>query len=130
MASCHLQKPGRLSYLPATLNPKAAIRIGRASLEPCFWEGLGVYPEACRSPVNALSESIVVLARSEDGVEFAGQTPGLVNLLFLLITPAEQPDAQMVLLSEIASIAGNADERRRLNEVTSASEVAEILTMT
>jgi mannitol/fructose-specific phosphotransferase system IIA component (Ntr-type) len=53
----------------------------------------------------------------------------LANLLFLLITPAEQPDAQVLLLSQIASIAGNADKRRRLNEATSASDVAEILTM-
>jgi hypothetical protein len=32
-------------------------------------------------------------------------------------------------LSQFASIAGNADKRRRLNEASSASEVAEILTM-
>ena len=89
--------------------------------------GAGVAIPHARCP--GLSGPIVVFARSEDGVEFGGQTPGLANLLFLLITPAEQPDAQVLLLSQIASIAGNADKRRRLNEATSASDVAEILTM-
>lgn len=90
--------------------------------------GAGVAIPHARCP--GLSEPVVVFGRSEGGVEFAGQTPGLANLLFLLITPAEQPEIQVLLLSQIASIAGNADKRRRLSEASSASDVAEIVTMT
>jgi mannitol/fructose-specific phosphotransferase system IIA component (Ntr-type) len=77
--------------------------------------------------VSRLERPIVVFARSEKGVEFDGPTPGLANLLFLLVTPAEEPDLQVLLLSEVARIAGQPDTQRRLNQAMSPPEIAEIL---
>jgi mannitol/fructose-specific phosphotransferase system IIA component (Ntr-type)/voltage-gated potassium channel Kch len=77
--------------------------------------------------IPGLERPIVVFARSAEGVEFDGPTPGLAKILFLLVTPAEEPDVQVLLLSEIARIAGQSEMRQRLNQATSAAEIAEIL---
>lgn len=69
----------------------------------------------------------MVFGRSTDGIIFEGQSPDRVHLLFLLITPTEQPDLQVLLLSQIARLAGNRETLRRLREVASASELSEIL---
>jgi mannitol/fructose-specific phosphotransferase system IIA component (Ntr-type)/voltage-gated potassium channel Kch len=79
--------------------------------------------------VSGLERPIVVFARSEKGVEFSGPTPGLANMLFLLVTPTEEPDLQVLLLSEVARIAGQADTQLRLHQATSPPEIAEIPTV-
>lgn len=73
-----------------------------------------------------LESPLVVFGRSAEGVAFDRQASEQVHLIFLLITPAERPDLQVLLLSQIASIAGNAEKRRSLS-VASASEISDIL---
>ncbi|MBN9524477.1 PTS sugar transporter subunit IIA, partial [bacterium] len=50
-----------------------------------------------------------------------------VYLVFLLVTPAEQPNLQVVLLGEVAKAAGDADTRDRLRAAATATEVREVL---
>jgi mannitol/fructose-specific phosphotransferase system IIA component (Ntr-type) len=87
--------------------------------------GFGVAIPHARCP--NLDCPLVVFARSRDGVIFDGQSSDPVHLLFLLITPAEQPDIQVLLLSQIARAAGNPETRKRLREAASAHDVGEIL---
>jgi mannitol/fructose-specific phosphotransferase system IIA component (Ntr-type) len=69
----------------------------------------------------------VLFGRSEKGVVFDRQLTEPVYLIFLLVTPAEQPNLQVMLLSEVARLAGDAEKRGRLREATTVEEVVEVL---
>jgi mannitol/fructose-specific phosphotransferase system IIA component (Ntr-type) len=88
--------------------------------------GFGVAIPHARCP--RLAAPVVVFGRSLGGVVFDRSSTEPVQLIFLLITPVEQPDVQVLLLSQLASAAGNPDVRRRLIEANSADEVHAILT--
>ncbi|MFO0946256.1 MAG: PTS sugar transporter subunit IIA [Planctomycetota bacterium] len=90
--------------------------------------GFGVAIPHARCP--RLSKPLVVFARSTEGLVFGRQSSDLVRLIFLLVTPAEQPDIQVILLSQIASLAAEPDTRNRLLEAASSSEISNILTAT
>lgn len=74
-----------------------------------------------------LATPLVVFGRSKDGVVFGGQSPERVHLIFLLITPAEQPDLQVLLLSQIARAVGNPEKRQSLSTASSAAEIGDVL---
>ncbi len=87
--------------------------------------GLGVAVPHARCP--GLREPIVVFGRSAGGVVFDSPEAAPVYLVFLLVTPAEQPNLQVVLLGEVAKAAGDADTRDRLRTAATATEVREVL---
>ena len=90
--------------------------------------GLGVAIPHARCP--GLANPLVVFGRSADGVVFDRQSSDLVHLIFLLVTPAEQPNLQVLLLGQVARVAGDPEKRRRLRAAASPSEIGEILMTT
>jgi mannitol/fructose-specific phosphotransferase system IIA component (Ntr-type) len=86
--------------------------------------GVGIPHARC----PGLAKPLVVFGRSTEGIDFGDQSSELVHLVFLLVTPADQPDTQVHLLSLIAGVAGQADKRRRLLEAESVDQITDILT--
>jgi mannitol/fructose-specific phosphotransferase system IIA component (Ntr-type)/voltage-gated potassium channel Kch/predicted transcriptional regulator len=74
-----------------------------------------------------LAAPLVVLGRSPAGVVFSTDATEVVRLLFLLITPAEQPETQLALLGQLARIAGTDASRDELLHAASPADVLEIL---
>ncbi len=70
---------------------------------------------------------LVVFARSMEGVAFDPYSLEPVHLIFLVITPAEHPNLQINLLSQISKIVRDSEYRRRLYAVSSPLDVNEIL---
>jgi mannitol/fructose-specific phosphotransferase system IIA component (Ntr-type)/CBS domain-containing protein len=87
--------------------------------------GCGIAIPHARCP--ALGAPLVVFGRSEKGVLFGEPSPERVHLIFLLLTPADQPDLQVHLLGQIARLAGNSEHLGRLRAASTASEIGEIL---
>ncbi|MCZ2344114.1 MAG: cation:proton antiporter [Bacteroidales bacterium] len=87
--------------------------------------GHGIAVPHARCP--GLSRSLVVLGRSHTGINFDATSSEPVQLVFLLVTPTDQPTAQVHLLAQVAKIVGDADKRQRLLVATSATEIAAIL---
>jgi len=87
--------------------------------------GNGVAIPHARCP--GLSAPLVVFGRSTDGVVFSPTSTELVRLVFLLVTPAEQPEAQLALLAQLAKIAGTDAGRSALLRATFPGDVAAIL---
>jgi CPA2 family monovalent cation:H+ antiporter-2 len=86
--------------------------------------GNGVAIPHARCP--NLPHPMLIFGRSEEGLPGpAGQQP--VHILFLLITPSEQPEAQLSLLAQIAGKCRDADTRDQLIHARSPADVAEIL---
>jgi monovalent cation:H+ antiporter-2, CPA2 family len=87
--------------------------------------GCGVAIPHARVP--GLTRSMVVFGKSVDGVLFNPNSSEIVKLVFLLVTPEDEPDVQVMLLSQLASLAGSSEIRDRLERATSAPEVMEIV---
>jgi mannitol/fructose-specific phosphotransferase system IIA component (Ntr-type) len=50
-----------------------------------------------------------------------------VHLVFLLVTPAEEPEVQVLLLSQLASLAGRPEIRHQLRDAATVTEVVSII---
>jgi CPA2 family monovalent cation:H+ antiporter-2 len=74
-----------------------------------------------------LSAPVLVFGRSAEGILFTPESAELVCLVFLLVTPSDQPDLQLSLLAQLSRIAGDAKARERLRRASSAPEVIDIL---
>jgi mannitol/fructose-specific phosphotransferase system IIA component (Ntr-type) len=74
-----------------------------------------------------LASPLVVFGRSMQGIAFDGQSKEPVHFVFLLVTPIDQPDLQVHLLSQVASFAGNPENLRRLRMVSSATEIGQVM---
>ena len=87
--------------------------------------GNGVAIPHARCP--EIATPIVVLGRSEGGLVFSPSAPEPVRLVFLLITPSEQPEAQLALLRQLAGICREQSGRDALMGASSAGEVVSAL---
>jgi mannitol/fructose-specific phosphotransferase system IIA component (Ntr-type) len=75
-----------------------------------------------------LSRALVIVGRSLEGVLFSRSSDDdLVHLVFLFVTPLEQPRLQLDLLAQLARIAGDAEARDRLLNATTDFEILDIL---
>ncbi|HVL13193.1 MAG TPA: cation:proton antiporter [Gemmata sp.] len=87
--------------------------------------GHGVAVPHARCP--GLAHPLVVFGRSAEGVVFDPESADLVHLIFLLVTPAEQPAFQVLLLAQVARVAGDPEKRHRLRTAASPDDVAGVL---
>jgi mannitol/fructose-specific phosphotransferase system IIA component (Ntr-type)/voltage-gated potassium channel Kch len=87
--------------------------------------GVGVAFPHARSP--SLTAPILALGRSSLGVPFSEAAAEPVRLIFLLLTPEDQLDLHLSLLSQLARLARDADARERLGHAKSRQEILEIL---
>lgn len=87
--------------------------------------GFGVAIPHARCP--ELPGPVVVFGRSRAGIPFGAPGEEPVDLVFLLVTPASQPDLQVQLLSRIAAVAGDARRREELRRAGSCDEVLRLL---
>lgn len=77
--------------------------------------------------VSGLQAPIVVFGRSVEGVMFSPASQELVHLVFLLVTPSEQPEAQLALLSQLAAVCQELTAREALTNARSPTDVLAIL---
>lgn len=87
--------------------------------------GLGVAIPHARCP--GLAAPLVVFGRSADGVVFDRPSGDLVHMIFLLVTPAEQPTLHVQLLGQVAQVAGDPEKRRRLLTAATPAAVGAVL---
>jgi mannitol/fructose-specific phosphotransferase system IIA component (Ntr-type) len=102
----------------------AALAVAREELVPTDI-GQGVAIPHARCP--RLKSPILVLGRSEDGIAFSPSSNEPDRLVFLLVTPVEQPNLQVFCLAQLASLARSEFIRERLSRAQSAAEVVEII---
>jgi len=74
-----------------------------------------------------LAKPTVILARSHDGVDFDAADGQNARLIFLLLTPTDQPETQLELLSLVAKTFDSDITRARCLAATSATELRAVL---
>jgi Kef-type K+ transport system membrane component KefB len=77
--------------------------------------------------MSNLKRSLVVLGCSRQALEWNSADGKPVQLIFLVITPRENPSIQLQLLRGISCSVANSDVRAKLIQADSAPEVMEIL---
>jgi len=79
--------------------------------------------------LDDLSKPTVIIARSNTGVDFDAPDGQLARLIFLLLTPTDQPSTQLELLSLVAKTFDTADTRARCLQVKSPTEFRAVLNL-
>ena len=79
--------------------------------------------------LDNLSKPTVIVARSSRGVDFDAPDGMLARLIFLLLTPTDQPASQLELLALVAKTYESADTRARCLQVKSATEFRAVLNL-
>lgn len=87
--------------------------------------GHGVAIPHARCP--KLQNPVLIFGRSTEGIAFSPRSIEPVTLVFLLVTPLEQPNLQVFLLTQLASLARSEFVRERLYRAETADEVTEII---
>ncbi len=87
--------------------------------------GNGIAIPHARCP--GLESPLVVIGQSREGVIYSGPESTPVHLIFLIITPAECPDTQLALLSQLARIARNESLRTALFKAVSPVDLLSLL---
>ncbi len=117
--------------LPSDMLPASADIAGLAlsrEREISTDVGFGVAIPHARCP-NLVSP-LLAFGRSRDGVIFGSRSTEPIRLIFLLVTPAAQPDLQVSLLGRVASVVGTSSVRQRLQSAGTAAEVIAIIAET
>ncbi len=109
--------------LPAGLNV-ANLALARERQLPTDL-GNGVAIPHARCP--GLSQTIMVVGRSAEGIVFQPSNATPVRLVFLLVTPAERPQAQVFFLQQLALVAASELVRERIARVSTAAEIIQII---
>jgi CBS domain containing-hemolysin-like protein/mannitol/fructose-specific phosphotransferase system IIA component (Ntr-type) len=111
--------------LPSGLNVNVAnLALARERQLPTDL-GNGVAIPHARCP--GLSQTIMVVGRSAEGIVFQPSNATPVRLIFLLVTPAERPQAQVFFLQQLALVAASELVRERIARVSTAAEVIQII---
>jgi CBS domain containing-hemolysin-like protein len=87
--------------------------------------GHGVAVPHARCP--GLTRPLIAFGRSSEGILFGERNPEPVQLIFLIVSPAERPNVQVFLLGQLASVARSEFVRERLIRAQSPQEVVEII---
>jgi mannitol/fructose-specific phosphotransferase system IIA component (Ntr-type) len=74
-----------------------------------------------------LSAPLIVVARSSKGIVFSSSSSDPVRLVFLLVTPFDEPDLQLSMLAQLARLAGDVATREKLLKASSTDEIIEII---
>jgi len=87
--------------------------------------GVGVALPHARCP--HLKHPVVMVGKSAEGVLFSPDAAEKVRLVFLLVTPLEQPSMQLFLLAQLARVAGDHATREKLFATQTEEEMLEVL---
>lgn len=86
-------------------------------------EGVSIPHARCPN----LAKAILVVGRSEEGIQYDSPSAQRVRLVFLLVTPAERPQIQVFFLSQLANVAASELVRERISRADDVDEVIEII---
>jgi mannitol/fructose-specific phosphotransferase system IIA component (Ntr-type) len=84
--------------------------------------GIGDQVAVPHARLSEVQKSSVVIGISEEGIDFNAYDGKPAHLIFLILTPLSDPDAQIQLLCEISSIFQQRDIREEILHSTSFSE--------
>jgi len=77
--------------------------------------------------LSGINEIVVAIARFNEGVDFHSPDGKPVRLMFVVVSPPDQPAAHLQVLSQIARVLKRKDVRRRLLEADDAAGIVQVI---
>jgi len=77
--------------------------------------------------IQGLNRIAIALIRLKSGVDFGGKDSVPVSILFVVLSPPDQPAAHLQVLSQIARVLKRADLRTELLAVEDREAVADVI---
>jgi len=77
--------------------------------------------------LSGINEIVVAVARFDDGVDFHAPDGRPVRLMFVVLSPPDQPAAHLQVLSQIARVLKRKEVRRRLLDAEDAAALAKVI---
>ncbi len=77
--------------------------------------------------LQGINEIVVAVARFDQGIDFHAPDGRPVRLMFVVLSPPDQPAAHLQVLSQIARVLKRKDVRRRLMEAEDAVALAKVI---
>lgn len=112
--------------LPAGIDAEALAQLVFAREEEISTDlGNGIALPHARC--EGLSAPVAVIGRSHEGIAFSEGTKGDVRLFFLIVTPADRPEAHLAMLSQVARLVGDEAKREALLAATTPVGFLELI---
>lgn len=89
--------------------------------------GLGGGIAIPHARIKGLKETLAVLGRSAEGVDFDSPDNAPCHLIFLLLVPEEKAGQHLLMLAELARVLKKGDLRDRLMAAESAEEICDLV---
>jgi mannitol/fructose-specific phosphotransferase system IIA component (Ntr-type) len=122
---------GAIDELLASLSLDTAaldrVRAAVIAREHELTTGIGGGVAIPHARVEGIDSPLLALGIAPDGLDFGAIDGAPVQLVFLLISGAEQTDAHLAVLSELCTLLNDPDWRGRLAACATAEEAASLL---
>jgi mannitol/fructose-specific phosphotransferase system IIA component (Ntr-type) len=105
----------------STVRQKIVEREARGST------GIGNCVAVPHVKLDTIQQTSIVLARSQDGIEYEAIDGRPVHTVFLILAPANAAEEHLQLLRWISGLARNADFRRFLGQAKDETEIRDLL---
>lgn len=116
------------ALIPATALPRDARIVENAiERERQFSTDVGMGVAIPHARCRGLDKPIIAFGRSSHGIVFNAQATDQVRFVFLLVTPEEKPELQVIMLGKIARVMADPEVSRKLQDATSSMEIFDIL---
>lgn len=104
-----------------------AIRERLAEREALGSTGIGNGVAVPHVKVDSIDRTVLMLARSADGIEYGAIDGRPVHTVFLILAPKDAAEEHLQLLRWISGLARNADFRRFLKNAADEDEMRDLL---
>jgi len=116
-----------LSGLGLPVETHDRVRAAILAREDELTTGIGGGVAIPHARVEGIDTPLLALGIAPDGLDFGAIDGSEVNLVFLLVSGAEQTGAHLSLLAELCGLLNDADRRERLARCTTASDALDVL---
>ncbi|WP_437229544.1 cation:proton antiporter [Planctomicrobium sp. SH661] len=116
------------AVIPPSVLPKGALVAENAiERERQFSTDVGMGIAIPHARCAGLKKPVIAFGRSNHGIIFNAQSREPVRFVFLIVTPEEKPEMQVIMLGKIARIMADPQVAQQLQEATTSMEVFDIL---
>lgn len=97
--------------------------------EKSFSTAIGHQVAIPHARVEGLKKPVIVVGKSEGGINFPSPDNKPVKLIFMILTPYNDPSIQLNILSKISRLISNLTLRKKLLNAKNPEKVEEVLTI-
>jgi CBS domain containing-hemolysin-like protein len=120
----HLLERLHLAY--SSFNKEDALKA-IIKREKNFSTALGHQTAFPHARLEKLSKSLLVIGKSKEGIYFPSPDNQLVRVIFVILTPFNEPTSQLNILSQLSGLISNLTIRKRLFSAKSPEQVHDII---